>query len=58
VPIISPQSFIENALRLFKENDLRYEESAWDREFELQSLNLCARRIDVGSYGGEGYREK
>ncbi|MCM0624881.1 hypothetical protein M5J14_10155 [Lysinibacillus sp. OL1_EC] len=52
IPYVSSRLFIENALKLFKENDIRYEEFAWDREFELQSLNLCARRIDVGSYGG------
>ncbi|EOV9527418.1 hypothetical protein ACRS52_19900 [Bacillus cytotoxicus] len=42
--------FIEKALRLFKENNIRYEEWAWTYEYELLKFGFAARRIDVGEY--------
>ncbi|NGZ75305.1 hypothetical protein [Saccharibacillus alkalitolerans] len=43
-------AFIEKALELFKAHNIRYEERAWSREYELLEAGLCARRIDVGEY--------
>lgn len=43
-------AFIENALSLFQERNIRYEELVWSREYELLESGLCVRRIDVGEY--------
>lgn len=48
---IEEKAFIENALNLFKQMDIRYEEFVWDREFELSEMGVLCRRMDVGSYG-------
>ncbi|MBC1492760.1 hypothetical protein HCI99_13125 [Listeria booriae] len=47
---VEEKDFIENALKLFKQLDIRYDEFVWDREFELREVGVLCRRIDVGSY--------